>query len=128
RTPTQPGAPVPSQNFETTVSPQSAPQNFETTVSPSTAADQLKQSGEAATEFIARVQTTAEPPKPAGEAATEVIARAHTTAEPPKPAPDAAKPGATPSAPGAQAMQGTELLPKSEDRPQIKPVEPAKRQ
>jgi serine/threonine protein kinase/formylglycine-generating enzyme required for sulfatase activity len=141
RTPTQPGAAVPSQNFETTVSPQSAPQNFETsispppssqgfetTVSPSTGDGQLKQSGEAATEFIARVQTTAEPPKPAGEAATEFIARAQTTAEPPKPAPDAAKPGATPSAPGAQAMQGTELLPKSEDRPQIKPVEPAKRQ
>jgi serine/threonine protein kinase/formylglycine-generating enzyme required for sulfatase activity len=128
RTPTQPGAAVPSQNFETTVSPQSAPQNFETTVSPSTGADQSKQSGDAATEFIARVQTTAEPPKPAGDAATEFIARVQTTAEPPKPAGDAAKPGATPSAPGAQAMQGTELLPISEDRPQIKPVEPAKRQ
>jgi serine/threonine protein kinase/formylglycine-generating enzyme required for sulfatase activity len=135
RTPTQPGAPVPSQNFETAVAPpQSAPQNFETTispppssqdfettVSPSTGADQLKQSGEAATEFIARVQTTAEPPKPAGEAATEFIARVQTTAEPPKP-------GATPSAPSAQVIPGTELLPKSEDRPQIKPVEPAKRQ
>jgi iron(II)-dependent oxidoreductase len=134
RTPTQPGAPVPSQNFETTVSPQSAPQNFETTispppssqgfettVSPSTGADQSKQSGEAATEFIARVQTTAEPPKPAGDAATEFIARVQTTAEPPKP-------GATPSGPSAQALPGTELLPISEDRPQIRPVEPAKRQ
>jgi serine/threonine protein kinase/formylglycine-generating enzyme required for sulfatase activity len=128
RTPTQPGAAIPSQNFETTVSPQSAPQNFETTISPSTGADQSKQSGDAATEFIARVQTTAEPPKPAGDAATEFIARVQTTAEPPKPAGDAAKPGATPSAPGAQAMQGTELLPISEGRPQIKPVEPAKRQ
>src|SRR5262245_5425052 len=134
RTPTQPGAAVPSQNFETTVSPQSAPQNFETavsphsapqsfetTVSPPTGADQLKQSGDAATEFIARVQTTAEPPKPAGDAATEFIARVQTTAEPPKS-------GATPSAPSAQALQGTELLPISEDRPQIRPVEPAKRQ
>src|SRR5262247_956428 len=115
RTPTQPGADVPSQNFETTVSPHSAPQNFETTispppssqgfettVSPSTGADQSKQSGEAATEFIARAQTTAEPPKPAGEAATEFIARVQTTAEPPKPAGEAAKPGSTPSAPGAQ--------------------------
>src|SRR5215475_9527415 len=141
RTPTQPGAAVPSQNFETTVSPHSAPQNFETTVSPppssqgfettvspSTGADQSKQSGDAATEFIARAQTTAEPPKPAGEAATEFIARVQTTAEPPKPAGEAAKPGSTPSAPGAQAMQGTELLPISEVRPQIKPVEPAKRQ
>src|SRR5262249_30723467 len=141
RTPTQPGAPVPSQNFETTVSPHPAPQNFETTVSPhpapqnfettvspSTGADQLKQSGDAATEFIARVQTTAEPPKPAGDAATEFIARVQTTAEPPKPAGNAAKPAATPSAPSAQALQGTELLPISEDRPQIRPVEPAKRQ
>jgi len=140
RTPTQPGTPVPSQNFETTVSPQSAPQNFETTVSPSTGADQLKQSGDSATEFIARVQTTGEPPKPAGDAATEFIARVKTT-EPPKPVGDAAtefiarvktteppKSGATPSAPSAQALQGTELLPISEDRPQIKPVEPAKRQ
>src|SRR5215813_389652 len=121
RTPTQPGAAVPSQNFETTISPPSSPQGFETTVSPSTGADQSKQSGEAATEFIARVQTTAEPPKPAGEAATEFIARVQTTAEPPKP-------GATPSAPSAQVIPGTELLPISEDRPQIKPVEPAKRQ
>src|SRR5215510_14803167 len=128
RTPAQPGAVTPSQNFETTVSPQSAPQSFETTVSPSTGADQLKQSGDGATEFIARVQTTAEPPKPAGDAATEFIARVQTTAEPPRPGSDAAKPGATPSAPSAQALQGTELLPTSEDRPQIRPVEPAKRQ
>src|SRR5262245_37287242 len=133
RTPTQPGAPVPSQNFETTVSPQSAPQNFETaispspssqgfetTVSPSRGADQTKQSGDAATEFIARVQTTAEPPKPAGDAATEFIARVKTTTQPPKP-------GATTSAPSAQVIPGTELLPKAEDRPQIRPVEPAKR-
>jgi len=120
RTPTQPGAAVPSQNFETTVSPPSPPQNFETTVSPQSppqsfettispppGAGQSKQSGEGATEFIARVQTTAEPPKPSG---------------------DAAKPGAQPSDQGAQAMQGTELLPKSDDAraAQIAPVEPAK--
>src|SRR5262249_44442463 len=122
RTPTQPGAAVPSQNFETTVSPQPAPQNFETTISPPsssqsfettisppTGANQLKQSGDAATEFIARVQTTAEPPKPAG---------------------DAAKTGATPSGPGAEAIPGTELLPRSEGAgaAQITPVEPAKGQ
>jgi len=122
RTPAQPGPPVPAQNFETTVSPQPAPQNFETTVSPQSApqnfdttispptgANQFNQSGEVATEFIARVQITPEPPKPAG---------------------DAAKPGATPPSPNAQATPGTELLQRSEDArvPQITPVDPAKGQ
>src|SRR5215813_12470402 len=112
RTPTQPGAAVPSQNFETTVSPQSAPQSFETTispppsaqsfettVSPSAGADQSKKSGDAATEFIPRAQTKSEPPK-------------H---------------GATPSAPSAQALQGTEIVPKTEPSPQIGALQPAKR-
>lgn len=120
RTPTQAGADVPSQNFETTVSPSPAPQNFETaislppssqsfetTISPSPGADQLKQSGEGATELISRAQIAAEPPGAAG---------------------DAAMPGAPTSDPNGQAAQGTELLPRSEDRPQITPVETAKRQ
>ena len=109
RTPAQPGVAVPSQNFETTVSPQPTPQSFETTVSPPTGANQSNQSGEVATEFIARVQITPEPPKPAG---------------------DAAKPGVTPSGPSAQATPGTEYLPRSEDAraAQITPVEPAKGQ
>src|SRR5262249_14818933 len=34
RTPTQPGAQVPSQNFETSISPASGSQNFETSISP----------------------------------------------------------------------------------------------
>src|SRR5262249_19401121 len=97
RTPTQPGAAVPSPNFETTVSPSPAspnfettvspspaPPNFETTVSPSPAAGQLNKSGDAGTELIPRAQTTAEEPKPAGGGA--------------KPA----KPGGPPPAPGAQ--------------------------
>ena len=109
RTPAQPGVAVPSQNFETTVSPQPTPQSFETTVSPPTGANQSNQSGEVATEFIARVQITPEPPKPAG---------------------DAAKPGVTPPGPSAQATPGTEYLPRSEDAraAQITPVEPAKGQ
>jgi serine/threonine protein kinase/formylglycine-generating enzyme required for sulfatase activity len=109
RTPAQPGVAVPSQNFETTVSPQPTPQSFETTVSPPTGANQSNQSGEVATEFIARVQITPEPPKPVG---------------------DAAKPGVTPPGPSAQATPGTEYLPRSEDAraAQITPVEPAKGQ
>ena len=99
------------QNFETTVSPQPRkPQgSFETTISPSTGDNQLNQSGEVATEFIARVEITPEPSKPA---------------------PDAAKPGAPPPSPSAQATPGTEYLPRSEDAraAPITPVEPAKGQ
>jgi serine/threonine protein kinase/formylglycine-generating enzyme required for sulfatase activity len=119
RTPAQPGVAVPSQNFETsvsphptpqsfetTVSPHPTPQSFETTVSPPTGGNQLNQSGEIATEFIARVQIT------------------------PEPAPDAARLGATPPGPSAQATPGTEYLPRSEEAraAQITPVEPAKGQ
>jgi serine/threonine protein kinase/formylglycine-generating enzyme required for sulfatase activity len=135
RTPAQPGVAVPLQNFETTVSPPPTPQNFETTVSPPptpqnfettvsppptpqnfetavsppSGANQLGQSGEVATEFIARVQITPEPPRPAG---------------------DDAKPGAPPPGPGAQATPGTEYLPRSEEAraAQVTPVEPAKGQ
>lgn len=115
RTPTQPGGAVPSPNFETTISPPSAqqsfettispppaPQNFETTISPSPVADQLKQSGDAATEFISRAKIPAEALKPASEAA---------------------RPGVAPSDSMTQAAPGTELLQKSEDRPQVRPVE-----
>jgi serine/threonine protein kinase/formylglycine-generating enzyme required for sulfatase activity len=107
--PSQPANAVPSQNFETTISPSQTSQSFETTITPSQGVDQLKQSGDAATEFIARVQPAAEPPKPAT---------------------DAAKPGATPSAPGAQTEPGTELLPRSEDAKstQVMPAEPARSQ
>jgi serine/threonine-protein kinase len=109
RTPAQPGVAVPPQNFETTVSPHPTPQSFETTVSPSTGANQLNQSGEVATEFIARVQITPEPPKPT---------------------PDAAKPGAPPPGPSAQATPGTEYLPRSEEAKAapVTPVEPARGQ
>jgi serine/threonine protein kinase/formylglycine-generating enzyme required for sulfatase activity len=121
RTPAQPGVAVPSQNFETTVSPPPTPQNFETTVSPPptpqnfettvsppSGANQFNQSGDVATEFIARVQITPEPPKPA---------------------PDAARPGAPPG-PSAQATPGTEYLPRSEEAraAPITPVEPARGQ
>jgi serine/threonine protein kinase/formylglycine-generating enzyme required for sulfatase activity len=107
--PSQPANAVPSQNFETTVSPSQTSQSFETTISPSQGVDQLKQSGDAATEFIARAQPAAEPPKPAA---------------------DAAKPGATHSAQGAQTEPGTELLPRSEDArsTQVMPAEPARSQ
>src|SRR5262249_35631299 len=46
----------------------------------------------------------------------------------PRPAADPPSPGAPPRPPGPQQKKGTELLPISEDRPRIKPVEPAKRQ
>jgi formylglycine-generating enzyme required for sulfatase activity len=125
KTPTQSGAPVPSQSFETTISPTSGSQNFETTISPSspsqsfettisptTGGHQLQQTGEAATEFISRVKVAPEPvepaaPKQTGESATEVIPRAKVTAEP---------------------AQGTELLTRSEDArgSRIAPVEPAR--
>lgn len=117
RTPTQSGAPVPSQNFETTISPSSGSQNFETTISPSSpsqnfettispspAVDQLKQSGDAATEFISRAKVTPEPVEPAGDVAK------------------------SPSAPSDQPAQGTELLTRSEDAraTQVAPSEPAR--
>src|SRR5215475_1704444 len=70
--PTQPGGAVPSQDFDTTISPSSPSQsfdttispsspsqNFDTTISPSSGADQLKQSGEAATELITDAKITA---------------------------------------------------------------------
>ncbi|MGH9755908.1 MAG: protein kinase domain-containing protein [Blastocatellia bacterium] len=114
RTPTKPGAAVPSQNFETTLSPPSQgfettlsppSQGFETTLSPAPGADQFNRSGEAATELITRAKIPAEPPKPASETA---------------------RPGVAPSESGAQAIQSTELLTRSEDRPQVRTVEPAK--
>jgi serine/threonine protein kinase/formylglycine-generating enzyme required for sulfatase activity len=125
QTPTQSGTPVPSQgfettispssgsqNFETTVSPSSTSQSFETTISPSTGGDQLKQTGEAATEFFSRDRITPEPAEPAqlkqtGESATEVIPRAKVTPEP---------------------AQGTELLARSEDAraTQVAPIDPAR--
>jgi serine/threonine protein kinase/formylglycine-generating enzyme required for sulfatase activity len=125
RTSTQSGTTVPSQgfettispssgsqNFETTVSPSSTSQSFETTISPSTGGDQSKQTGEAATEFISRARLTPEPAEPAqlkqtGESATEVIPRAKVTPEP---------------------AQGTELLARSEDAraTQVTPVDPAR--
>jgi serine/threonine protein kinase len=97
----------PSQNFDTTISPSSPSQNFDTTISPSSGADQLKQSGEASTELITHAEITAEPLKSASDAST---------------------PGGQPSNSGAQAIQSTELLERSEnDRAQqITPVEPAR--
>jgi serine/threonine protein kinase/formylglycine-generating enzyme required for sulfatase activity len=125
RTPTQSGTPVPSQsfdttispstgsqNFDTTISPSTGSQNFDTTISPSTGGEQLKQTGESATEFISRAKVTPEPAEPAklkqtGEAATEFISHAKVTPEP---------------------AQGTELLAKSEDAraTQVAPLDPAR--
>jgi serine/threonine protein kinase/formylglycine-generating enzyme required for sulfatase activity len=94
----------PSQSFETTISPSSPSQNFETTISPPPAADQLKQTGEGATELITHAKITAEP---AGGAPMTG--------------------GQTPNS-GADVMQGTELLQRSEDvrATQISPVEVAR--
>jgi serine/threonine protein kinase len=106
QTPAQPGAAVPSQNFETTISPPTGQQGFETTISPPTGqqgfetnlspptgqqgfetnlslptgqqgfetnlsppTDQLKPSGEGATELITHAKVMAEPPNPATETA-----------------------------------------------------------
>jgi serine/threonine-protein kinase len=68
------------------------PQNFETLVSPTPATDPLKQSLQAATELISRAQVTAEQLKQKG---------------------DTARHGGPTSDLGDQAMQATEMLPKS---------------
>jgi serine/threonine-protein kinase len=120
RTPPQPGAAVPSQDFETTVSPSSAPQSFETTLSPTPSSQSF--------ETTVAPSPGAGQSKQTGEAATELITHAKVTAEPPRPAGVGAKPVGPPPATGAQAAPGTELLPRSEDRPQIIPVAPAKLQ
>ncbi len=115
RTPAQPGGAVPSQNFETTVSPPTGRQSFETTVSPSP----LPQS------FETTISPTTDQLRKPVEAATELITRDKIAAEPIKPASDAIKPTTAPADP---VVQATELLQRAEDRPQVIPVEPAKGQ
>jgi serine/threonine protein kinase/formylglycine-generating enzyme required for sulfatase activity len=74
QTPTQSDPQVPSQSFDTTISPSSGSQSFDTTISPASesqsfdttispppTADQLKQTSEGATEFITRAKVTPEP-------------------------------------------------------------------
>jgi serine/threonine-protein kinase len=117
RTPTQSGAPVTPQNFETTISPSSGSQNFETTISPSSPSQSF--------------ETTISPSQPvdqskqSGEGATELITRAKATPQPAQPADDPAK---SPSAPGDQPAQGTELLTRHEDAraTQVAPLDPVK--
>jgi formylglycine-generating enzyme required for sulfatase activity/serine/threonine protein kinase len=178
QTPAQPVAAVPSQNFETTISPPTGQQGFETTLSPPTGQQGFETtlspptgqqgfettlspvtgqegfetnlsfpSGEQGFEtnlsfpsgeqgFETNLsfpsgeqgfETTLSPPtdqlKPSGEGATELIASAKFTAQPPKPATETTRPGGQPSGSGDPA---TELLLRSEDRPQVKPVEPAR--
>jgi serine/threonine protein kinase len=109
----------PSQSFDTTISPSSPSQSFDTTISPSSGSHQLEQSGEAATELITDAKITAERPRPASDAPTP--------ATPARPAGPGGL-GSQPSNSGAEAAQGTELLLRSEDAraTPIAPVEPAR--
>jgi eukaryotic-like serine/threonine-protein kinase len=113
-TPAQPAVQVPSQGFETTISPSSGSQsfdttispasgsqNFDTTISPASPADQSKQTGEGATELITRAKVTPEPEDGASK--------------PPSPSID-------------QQALGTELLTRSEDAraTQVSPLDLAR--